>query len=226
MDVPFSSPQGAGTAAHLSDGAGWRPVPVDRGFGPGVDVGIGDAVRTSTASWRGTLRRARQAEGPRGVALRWSVLLRYFGYLSVIIVCSAVANAAFAGTPWRMGGTLVLFASCMMTVTASLGCMFMPYKRYEILEDWRHFMFQVSVLPATGIAMFQWVMRAYTANPLNQDNFLGLLSNALPMLFAFTVFIPSVVFVKAVAGRRVLERSQQDDQELIETWTRQDHLMR
>jgi len=211
---------------HLSDGAGWAPVDVDQGFGTNTVVGVTEALRDKTASWRHILRRARRAEGPRGVALRWSVLLRYVGYLCVIVLCSAVAHASFAGTPWRMGGTLVLFASACMAVTATLGTMFIPYKRTEIVEDFRHFLFQVSILPATGIAVFQWVMRAYTADPRNQDNFLGLLENALPMLFAFTVFVPAVVFVKAVAGRRMLDRSQQDDQELMETWTRQDHLMR
>jgi hypothetical protein len=155
-----------------------------------------------------------------------AVLLRYLGYLVVIVLCSAVAHASFAGTPWRMGGTLVLFSSACMAVTAALGTMFIPHKRTEIVEDFRHFLFQVAILPATGIAAFQWVMRAYTADPRHQDNFLGLLQNSLPMLFAFSVFVPAVVFIKAVAGRRTLDRSQQDDQELMETWTRQDHLMR
>jgi len=151
--------------------------------------------------------------------------MRYAGYLLTIIICAAVANASFAGTPWSMAGTLILFSAACMSVTAALGTLFIPQKRPEIVEEFRHFLFQISMLPATGIAVFQWVLKAYSADPRNQDNFLGLLHNALPLLFAFTVFVPAIVFVKAVAGRRMLDRSQQDDQELMETWTRQDHLM-
>lgn len=207
-----------------ADGASWAgPGSVE--FPPGVVTGVSGAIAEKTASWRGTLRRARHSEGSRGVALRYSVGMRYVGYLVVIIICSAIANAAYSGTAWRMAGTLMLFTACAMSVTAALGAMFIPQKRSEIVEDFRHFLFQVAILPATGIAVFQWVMHAYTANPQNQDNFLGLLSNSLPLLFAFTCFVPAIVFVKAVAGRRLLDRSQQDDQELLQTWTRQDRYM-
>jgi hypothetical protein len=178
------------------------------------------------AQWRGTLRRARTAEGPRGVAIRTSVALRYVGYVFTILLGATLANAAFAGTAWRLAGTLVLFSSSLMCVTAAGGTLFMPHKRSEIIEDLRHFMFQLSLIPATGIAGFDWVVRSYGADPRNQDNFLGLLQNSLPLLYAFTVFIPAIVFVKAVAGRRHLERTQQDDEEAMNTWTRQDWFVR
>lgn len=221
---PGQSGQSGQPAAARADGAGWEGGELHP-FPAGVTTGVREAVTDATATWRHTLRRARRAEGPRGVALRYSVALRYLGYLLTIVVCSAIANAAYANTAWRLAGTLVLFSAALMSVTAALGAMFVPQKRVQIVEDYRHFLFQVSMLPATGIAVFQWVMRAYTANPAHQDNFLGLLSNTLPLMFAFTVFFPAIVFVKAVAGRRMLDRSQQDDQELLQTWTRQDRYM-
>lgn len=178
------------------------------------------------ARWSGTLRNVRATEGPRGVAVRTSVGLRYGGYLLTILLCAGIAHASFAGTAWRLGGTLVLFSSALMVMTAAAGTVFMPHKRSEIVEDLRHFLFQLSILPASGIAAFDWVIRSYTQDPRNQDNFLGLLQNSLPLMYAFTVFIPAIVFLKAVAGRRSLERSQQDDEEALNTWTRQDWYVR
>lgn len=219
------APMGPAWSGARADGAGWVNHDTGRGFAPQAE-GMAEAVRGKTASWRGTFRRARAAEGPRGIAVRWSVGLRYIGYMVTIIVCSAIGNAAFAGTAWHMAGSLMLFSAAVMTLTAALGCMFIPYKRTEIVEDFRHFLFQVSLLPATGLAVFQWVMIAYNQDPRNADGFLSLLGNSLPLLYGFTVFVPAVVFVKAVAGRRALDRSQQDDQELLQTWTRQDMFMR
>jgi hypothetical protein len=207
-----------------TDGAGWGPG-TNSANNETVRESIGKVSKVKSASWRGTLSRVRRVEGSRGVAIRYSVGLRYVGYFLVIIACSVIGNASFSGTAWQMAGTLMLFSAAAMTLTATLGAMFIPQKRTEIVEDFRHFLFQIALLPATGIAIFQWVLSSYSEDPRHQDNFLGLLSNSLPLLFAFTVFVPAIVFVKAVAGRRMLDRTQQDDQELMQAWTRQDKYM-
>lgn len=208
-----------------ADGAGWASDASDqapRALGaPDKKAGF----YTTLQSWKQTWKRVGEVEGARGKAIRYSVAFKHAGYLLLIIICAAIANASFGGTAWRLAGTLVLFSGAAMTVTAALGMIFIPHKRTNIGEDYRHFLFQVSLFPATGIAVFQWVLKSYTANPQNQDNFLGLLTNTLPLLFAFTVFVPAIVFIKAVAGRRMLDRTQQDDQELMQTWTRQDTFM-
>jgi hypothetical protein len=209
---PFAEPSWA-----TADGAG-RSTPDDV-FDDDPTV---NETRRRVRSWRQTAARVRAVEGERGMAVRWSVGLRYLAYVGLIITCVAVTNATFRGTAWSMGGTLMLFSAAVMCVTAALGSMFMPQKRVEIAEELKHFLFQISVLPGTGIAVFIWVMNGYMSNPQNQDNFLGLLHNSLPILYAFTVFFPAIVFIKAVAGRRTLDRTQQDDSELMATWTRQD----
>lgn len=208
-----------------ADGAGFAHdtgAPDHRTFaGPDKRAGM----QTTLQSWRRTWKRVGEIEGPRGKAIRLSVATRYVAYLLVVLGVAAIAHASFAGTAWRLSGTLVLFSAAAMTVTAALGTMLVPHKRDHIVEDYRHFLFQVSLLPSAGIAAFQWVLRLYTDNPMNQDNFLNLLNNSLPLLFAFTIFVPAIVFIKAVAGRRMLDRTQQDDEELMQTWTRQDMFM-
>jgi hypothetical protein len=216
---------GAFQTTARADGAGWArdTGAVEHRTFAGPDKRAG--MHTTLQSWRRTWRRVGEIEGKRGKAIRLSVAVRYVVYLLTVLAVAAVANASFGGTAWRLAGTLVLFSAAAMTVTAALGTMLVPHKRDDIVEDFRHFLFQVSLLPAAGIAVFQWVLRVYTDNPLNQDNFLNLLNNTLPLLFAFTVFVPAIVFIKAVAGRRMLDRTQQDDQELMQTWTRQDMFM-
>jgi hypothetical protein len=229
---PDYSSMAAGTAGRPTDGAPqfggtpWSaPDAVDGSVRPDDlfddDPSINE-TRRRLRSWRATAARIRAVEGERGMAVRWSVGLRYLAYVGLIIACVAIATATFQGTAWAMGGTLMLFSAATMCVTAALGSLFMPQKRVEIGEELKHFLFQISVLPGTGIAVFIWVMNSYTADPAHQDNFLGLLHNSLPILYAFTVFFPALVFIKAVAGRRTLDRTQQDDSELMATWTRQD----
>lgn len=203
----------------------------DGAFGSDDDLGALGLVTPATvtadarerfAAWRQTVQRVVAVEGPRGIAIRWSVAFRYLTYLAVIGLCAALVHHSFAGTAWESSSTLLLFSASLQAMTAALGCAFMPQDRPEIVQDFRHFLFQIALLPATAIAMFDWVLRAYMSDPRNNDNFLGLMANSLPIIFAFTLFTPAIIFVKAVAGRRTLSRTQQDDAEMMQTWTRQD----
>ena len=45
----------------------------------------------------------------------------YLAYLGVVIGCSALVGAAFAGTRWAYGGSIVLFSAAGMVATAALG---------------------------------------------------------------------------------------------------------
>lgn len=207
-----------------SDGVGQGPMWTDHPYDDSMDD-IGGA-RRRWRSWRNTLARVKRVEGERGIAVRTSVFVRYAAYVGVLLLCIAITHATFRGTAWSMGGTLMLVSAAIMCTSAALGTMFLPQKRAEIVEELRHFLFQISVIPGTAIALFIWVMNAYVSSDGQGDNFMGLLHNALPILYAFTVFFPALIYVKAVAGRRVLDRTQQDDQELMSTWTRQDRWIR
>jgi hypothetical protein len=175
------------------------------------------------SSWRSTLARIRHVEGPRGVAVRWSVLLRYVGYLVLIVVCSAAIGRSFTGTSWASGGTIVLFGSTAILVTAAVATMFMPDRRTEILEEMRRYLFQVLLFPSTGIAVAYWFLREFTDDPGADNAFLRLLDTYLPILFLLPAVMSVIVFIKAIAGLRMLNRTTADSEEMVATWTRQDY---
>lgn len=222
---PFRDPTGAPTGAPVVG----EPTPR---FPTGPDGEqlhlIGPAAwkaatQANLRSWRATAARVRHVEGPRGMALRWSIGLRYLAHLGVIIVCSAVINAAFAGTRWSYGGSIVLFSAAAMCVTAAFGTMFLADRRTEILEELRKFLFQMLLFPSTALALGHWFLRRYTSDPGTQNDFLSLLDTYLPMFFLLPALLSLIVFVKMIAGMRFLDRSRSDAEELLNTWSRQDY---
>lgn len=222
---PFRDPTGAPLGApvigeptpRFPKGPGGEPVTL---IGPAAWKA---STQANMASWRSTAARVRHVEGPRGMALRWSIGLRYLAYLGVIIGCSAVIGAAFAGTRWAYGGSIVLFSAAGMLATATLGTMFLPDRRTEVLEEMRKFLFQMLLFPSTAIALGHWFLRSYTSDPGTQNDFLSLLDTYLPMFFLLPALLSLIVFVKMIVGMRYLDRSQSDAEELLNTWSRQDY---
>jgi hypothetical protein len=163
----------------------------------------------------------RRVEGPRGYSARAAVWLRYLGFLAGIVLCSAITEVVTAGIPNAARAGAWMFASCtVMSLSAAVGTMAFPANRLEVLEQWRHFLFGISLLPGTGIAVFMWATEGlFKAN--STDAFAGLMSNALPILYFITVVLPTLIFIKWVAGQRTIYRSRMDDQEMVSIWTRQ-----
>jgi hypothetical protein len=106
-----------------------------------------------------------------------------------------------------------------------LGCAFFVNHRNEIIVQCRHFLFGIMLFPGTGIAVLMWATRGATATS-SSSVLSSAFTNALPLLFFATVIIPSLIFIKVIAGMRNLHRSTMDDQAAVALWTRQDNLVR
>jgi len=162
-----------------------------------------------------------RVEGPRGRSTRTAVIFRYIGFFAAIALCSAVAEAVTAGVPNASKAGAWMFASCtVMSLAAAVGTAAFPANRLEVLEQWRHFLFGLCLFPGTGIAIFIWATSGLFSSTSN-DAFAGLMADALPILYFVTVVIPTLIFIKWVAGQRTIYRSRMDDQEMVEMWTRQ-----
>lgn len=221
---PFRDPTGAPAGAPVV-GEPTHKFPAGPGGEPVTLVGPSAwkaAAAANMRSWRATAARVRHVEGPRGLALRWSVALRYLAYLGVIIGCTAIIGAAFAGTRWSYGAPIVLFSAAVMLGTAALGTMFLADRRPKILEELRKFLFQMLLFPSTSIALGHWFLRRYTSDPGAQNDFLGLLDTYLPVFFLLPALLSCIVFVRMISGLRYLDRSQADAEEALNTWSRQD----
>jgi hypothetical protein len=164
----------------------------------------------------------------RGYSTRVAVYFRYAAYFLAVVVCSAISHAAFqTTTTWQAGGKMMFFSAALMTVTAALGTVMFTNYRNEIIRQFRHFVFGIAVFPGTGIALFLWAINTMLDSPTsNNDAFAAMLHNAVPIVYFCTVGIPALVFVKAVAGMRTINRSRLDDEETMRVYTRQDGLMR
>lgn len=167
-------------------------------------------------------------EGPRGYATRGAVILRYAAYFFTIILCCALVQACFsASVPTRTAGYWLFSSSAFMYAVAVIGSWFFANKRYEIIEQVRHYVFGYMLLPATGIAVLSWLSRNVTdVGDVERDLFANLLTQGIPVLFFFTIVAVPVTWVKTVAGMRILHRSQMDDEEMLSTYNRQDGLMK
>lgn len=173
---------------------------------------------------RGVASRLRRVEGPRGYSLRTSVALRYATYLVVLVACCALTQGALDGAPRADGGGRWMFlSSAVMLLSASVGTGFYPNHRNEIIEQVRHFVFGIAVLPGTGLAIIMWAAESFLSSPgATSDPFASTLEVALPIIFFCTVIIPCLVFIKVIAGIRHLHRSRLDDEEMMALYTRQD----
>jgi hypothetical protein len=232
-DRPFDRPLGPSSSPASSFGpqvppAGTPPSPPPEPTGRLVSPGTllspharVQAVDTFT-SWRRTWRQALNVEGARARTIRVSVAVRYVWYLLVVLGVTAVISTLFADSRYSMAGVLVLFASTTILFTGAVGTMFMPHQRPELVEEVRHYLFQLMLFPALAVAVLVQVIHSYTQDPQRSDGFFDLLAWSLPIMFMVTVVLPPIIFVKAVAGRRHLERSQRDDEEAMAGWSRQD----
>jgi hypothetical protein len=205
----------APTTDVAADGA-----PVGVGFNPEL------AGHQPLSAYRAAKRRF-TFEGPRGASVRASVGLRYVSYGLVIILGSVVTGACLASTPGASsGGEWMLLSSAFQLATAVLGSWFVPPKRPEIIQQVRAYVFGYTVLPGTGIAVFMWAASHMTTSSTNPDVFITAIQSALPWIFFLPIILPAVIFMKSVAGMRVLNREQLDDQENMKVLTRNDGYQR
>lgn len=166
-------------------------------------------------------------EGPRGLSVRTTVYLRYIGYMFVIVFGSAVSHWCFSQTAWWAGGYVMFAGSVLMTVTAAVGTWFFTNNRHEVIEQFKHYTIGIAVIPGTAIAVVNWTAQGLFHGPMAQtDAFMSAMGSALPILYFVTVVVPSVIFIKVVAGLRTIHRSRLDDQEAWEAYSRIDKLQR
>lgn len=167
--------------------------------------------------------RITQFEGPRGYSARIAVYFRYISYFLMIIGCSALTEVCTKGIPNAAGGGKWMFLSTtVIVVGGAISTLFYVNLRNEIIEKVRHYVFGISLLPGTLVALFLYA----TSDFLGQDAFGGTLAIALPIVFLCTVIIPALVFIKEMTGIRTMHQSRLDDEEAVRTYTRQDGLQR
>lgn len=243
---PPRSPSGTfadGAPGMSSDGAhaGARgPVPPSRPraeFRSHVDVG----VPQKDPSWQphhgepmpGPHRplptpMVRMVEGLRGISTRTAVYLRYVASFLGVVLCSSLTQWAMSDSGgWRNGGIFMFWSALLMVVTAAVGSWFYANHRNEIIEQLKHYLFGIALIPGTALSLINRAAAGLFASPSGQsDAFLSATANALPLLVFITVVIPAALFVKMVAGMRHLHRSRLDDEEAMLTYTRNDGWMR
>lgn len=165
-------------------------------------------------------------EGPRGTSIRWSVWLRYAGYFLAIVFCCALTQACFnqvAGA--QSGGEWMLLSVGFQLAVAAVGSWAFANRRPEINQQVRSHIFGYTVLPGTGVAIFMWSARHLSSNN-GTDVFVNSLNSALPWIYFLPIILPAIIFLKSVAGMRVIHREQMDDEEIMKTFTRNDRLQR
>jgi len=164
-------------------------------------------------------------EGPRGLSMRSSVYLRHVAYFLIIVLCSAVSDFCFRSVgQYAIGGKL-MFAMCVLVMmVAAAGTAFYTNQREEIIEQARHYVFGLMLLPGTALALIMWAAQsmAGTSQEASSDQFMHIMMIGLPMVYFGSVILPPVLFVKMLTGMHNLHRSRLDDEELVAIWTRQD----
>lgn len=187
-----------------------------------LGTALGRKGLMAPAPHRGT--RVQANEGPRGYSTRAAVYLRHAAYLLVLILCSAITHYAMAAAgPYSIdGGQVMFFMATLTLAVAALGTMFYAGNRNEILEQARHYVFGLMVLPGTGIALILWVVKGLVTAQANPDAFSQTVDLGLLMVFGAALIMPPVIFLKLMSGIRSLNRSTTDDQEMMQVWSRQD----
>ena len=167
-------------------------------------------------------------EGLRGLSTRTAVRLRYVGYFLTIIIGSATTHWAMSTAgAWASGGWFMFGVSVLMAVTGAVGTWFYVNHRNEILEQFKHYLFGICLIPGSALAVINRLAQGVFDSPTaQQDAFLSATASALPLLVFITVVIPAALFVKMIAGIRHIHRTRLDDQEAMNTYTRTDGLMR
>lgn len=163
-------------------------------------------------------------EGPRGISTRAAVYLRHAAYLLVLALCSSITHYAMAAAgPYSIDGGSVMFLLGTLTLAiGALGTVFYANNRNEIIEQVRHYVFGMMVLPGTGISLILWIVKGLVTSQANPDAFSRTVDMGLLMVFGAVLIMPPVIFLKLMAGIRTLHRSTTDDQEMMRRWTRQD----
>lgn len=170
--------------------------------------------------------RIMQFEGPRGYSTRGAVYLRYVAFLLEILLLSAFTQALTNGIPRANGaGMWMLFACTIMLISGALATMRHPNERNKIIKEARHYILGMAVRPGVAVAALIWGTKGLFED-ITEDAFAGLVTNALPIVYFCTIFIPAIVFVKFVFGVGQLNRSMEDNQEMVARWTRQDGMQR
>jgi hypothetical protein len=187
--------------------------------------GVSSVPKNSRKSARGIRRRA--TEGPRGASVRAAVWLRYAGYLGLIIICSGITQVCFSKiNDAHSGGEWMFLSACFQLCVAAVGSWAFANRRPEIIHQMRSYVFGYTVLPGTGIALFMWAASHIAVGPSGTDVFVNSLNTALPWLYFLPIILPCVIFTKAVAGMRTINRETMDDQEIMTTYTRNDEMQR
>jgi hypothetical protein len=165
-----------------------------------------------------------RAEGPRGAAVRATVWLRHAAYLVAILLGAVIAESALSQVPnTRHGGMWLLGAITVIYLTATAGTIMFPEARSEILDECRHYVFGITLIPGLTLAILMWASHGFLAAS-SDDVFARTLGIALPILYVTTVLIPCILFVRLVAGRRYFNMSRGDNEVVMRKYTRQDHL--
>lgn len=200
------------------------PVPMSGQAPPPFQATIPETPNQRGAYQDPSVNHVRSIEGPRSVPVRAAVVLRYAMYAMVIFACSAITNWAFtsAGTGGNLAGAFMMGSAALMIGVGAFSTWFYPQSRKEIILQTRHYVFGISVIPGTAVALLYRMSQAWFKAPAASDSiFASLTANALPLVFFSAVIIPAVIFIGQQAGRRYLERSKLDDQEAVALWTRQ-----
>jgi hypothetical protein len=193
------------------------------GFAATAKSLLGRGGLMAPAPHRGT--RIATFEGPRGYSTRAAVYARHAAYLLTIVLCSSLTHIAMqAAGPFSIdGGSVMLFMSALTLLVGALGTAAYPAQRNQIIEQVRHYVFGLMVLPGTGVAAILWIVKVgLISQQANPDAFSRTVDLGLLMLFGTLMIMPPVVFLKLMSGIRTLARSTRDDQEMMSVWARQD----
>lgn len=172
----------------------------------------------------GEVARMRTAEGPRGYSTRAAVFVRYAVYVLTVVLCSSLSGVMLkASGTTSLGGPFTMGASTAVLFTAALGTALYPTQRQSIIDQMRHYLFGLMLFPSTGIAAVVWAVTSVAAGPTaSPDVMIRTLNFSLPAIWACTLIIPLVIFIKVVAGVHTMHRSHLDDEEMVQLYTRMD----
>lgn len=172
-----------------------------------------------------------RVEGERGIANRWTVLLRYLSYLGGIYITSLIVGAYPALGPLA---TRLLQVSCAVIICAACAASIAyPTERRALVDQMRFWVFGVVCFPALVLGALMSVVTASIAgasshalSAAGDRVMVNLAATALPYAFWLTVVVPPFIFVKTVVGLRKIHRDRTDDEEMMSRLARQDQFFR
>lgn len=172
----------------------------------------------------GWFRRVLLAEGPRGMSMRTTVLLRHTAYVLTVFVTSALCQMWMRAVDIHHAGEYLLSTSAAMVAVAMVASWVYPDFRRKIIDSLRE------VLPGMlGVAFAIAALAQLTQgfyNGADSATFGGPIRLGLTWAYGITLFGGAAVLFGTVWKQRSLNRSRGDDEEVVRTWARQDHLQR